>query len=504
MAIQTFMHYIQEAAKKTPPPTTSKISATEWEYCIAAAFNNARTTVPSSMDPDVFADKFASRHSISLVKYLSVKDTAQKIAKTIRTQLKIAGTADYRMESTGASSGEMIEWWDGKNTPKTDLYTFKSHSTDTKSSIKLSLKKEGGSQYMSAMKGEALSTFKAATLFMDKSGKSKSTADDIMKVVEKKLTSRFESTLSIDFLTKFAQDYKGDVGKVAPSPARKKAIQKELPKEVPFGKKMIKTPSVDDILKEVNRHIRWKDFISSANPEIGHWFSVNEDFKTWFVFEAATGRMKFEPDEKASATHVLVFDTTTGEHSIVHALEEPVTLGKLKFSPSSYVKKEASRAIIRISPKTPDGKSGRSPAGFRVVSPALRKKEKELQLSAVDLQEASADPIDDFIEREFLHIIMADSAVKESLAESDLKEINWNDMKSAVGHVWAGLTKWFEKVDVAAIVKKLTEWITTLFKRLVEHMKELAQKGLTLFLNFVGFEPDVQEVSTNVADFLAS
>lgn len=504
MAIQTFMYYIQEAAKKTPPPTTSKISATEWEYCIAAAFNNARTTVPSSMDPDVFADKFVSRHNISLVKYLSAKDIAQKIAKTIRTQLKIAGTADYRMESTGASSGEMIDWWDGKNTPKTDLYTFKSKSSDGGSAIKLSLKKEGGSQYMSAMRGEAISTFKAATLFMDKSGKSKSAADDIMRTVEKKMKDKFDSTLSIDFLADFAKKYKADVGPTAPTASRKNAIRKELPKEVPLGKKMIKTPSVDDILKEVNRHIKWKKFISSANPEIGKWFSTNEDFKTWFVFEAATGRMKFEPDEKASATHVLVFDTTTGEHSVVHALEEPTKMGTLPFGPSSYVKKEAGRAVIRIAPKTGSGSSGISSAAFRASSPALTKKEKELQLSAVDLQEAPADPIDDFIEREFLHIIMADSAVKESLAESDLKEINWNDMKSAVGHVWAGLTKWFEKVDVAATVKKLTEWITTLFKRLVEHMKELAQKGLTLFLNFVGFEPDVQEVSANVADFLAS
>ena len=198
------------------------------------------------------------------------EDQAMKTAEEFRSKLGIK-----ELKQTGSSRATLSKVWKGTNkTPKTDLLGGKQ---------RISLKKAGGSQLMSASKDEAISTVEAAMATYSQSGKGRSEFNQLLQSFEENLIK-----LSV----------KGSVTQLRKNP--------ELTKE--FEVADAKTA---DINKDIEKYI---------NSSIG--------FKSHFCWEAATGHTKFGQDTWPTATLIVTFKGTGGiDHYL--ELDTPDRAGKV-------------------------------------------------------------------------------------------------------------------------------------------------------------------------------
>ena len=296
---------LQEAKKATA------VSATDMEAHIVIAFNGG-------------FDAAKETYGIEKEVWEENKEISIAIANDIREKTK---STPGSMIHFGKGNGKMIDWWTGKATPKTDLY-----STD---GANISLKKQGGSQLMTGLNAETKSTFKAATIFMgENSPKETDALVASMDSVLKTLTIQG----NIDSMTKAIKS---------------KIIPKKL-KKIKVGSRTSKkfsdiTIDKEKYAQEMEEMTAWKKSMKEITKETVKFFETNDQFKMWFCYEAATGEMKFNPDAYANATWVVEFDPTTGKNNNINQL----SLGKNV--PSEYIKKLAKKAKFRLSPKTGTG-----------------------------------------------------------------------------------------------------------------------------------------------------
>lgn len=286
----------------TPPTTKSFLSyltevklATEFEALVVCAFNGG-----PKKDPDVLAaNRITPEH------YYEYEKEAKNIAKVIKSKTKATG----RMVHYGDGAGKLAPWWDGRSTPKTDIYV---------GDVRISLKEAGGSQLMSAKRGEAVSTFKAAIAYMDADSPKKAhqLANKLSSAMQEVVVPK--TTTIGDFTSTIKSG--GRVGK-----ALKPLADKFLDRDAAKGR---------------------------LTSELKKFFAEDPEFRNWFVFEAATGFTKFSPEGpkgKPIANWVLKFDTS----GTVHECESLIT-GKNK--PSAFVAKMAEKVKFRVSWKTPTSK----------------------------------------------------------------------------------------------------------------------------------------------------
>ena len=279
--------------------------ATAFESLIVCAYNGG-----PDKDPGVLEDS-----RISLDYYYQREDAATSIAKAIKTKCKPSGKAIH----FGRSAGQVASWWDGRSTPKTDLFI---------GDVRISVKKAGGSQIMSAPKGETLSTFKAAMAFMDKDS-----PEEAVKLARRVGNALQEIVVPkntyIGNFTKKIRD--GENISKRLQPMAKKYIQRDKAKE-------------------------------KLTAEVSAFFEDHPTFRNWFVFEALTGLSKFSPDGpkgKAIANWVLKFDTNGN----VHELEQLISkTGK----PTPFVKKLAKNVGFRVSWKSGGAKRNKTSLALRV------------------------------------------------------------------------------------------------------------------------------------------
>ena len=290
----------------------STIGATEMESHIVIAFNGGYDNAPET-------------YGVSKKDYESGKDISEKIAKDIQRETKAPKNS---MIHFGKGNGQMISWWKGKPTPKTDLY-----STDGKTLI--SLKQKGGSQLMSGLLNETKSTFRAATEYMD---------NNAPKETEK-LVNMLGGVLK-DI------EVQGNINSIAQAIKTKIVPKKIVAKK---GKKEV-TIKIDKkkYEQEMQNMVNWKKEMKQTGQVFKKFFEENYDFKKWFCYEAATGETKFRPDKYANSTWVVEFDPVTGANNNINRL----SLGNNK--PSPYMEKVTKKANIRISPKTGSGSRVRS------------------------------------------------------------------------------------------------------------------------------------------------
>ena len=200
-----------------------------------------------------------------------------------------------KLEQTGSGKGggtvsKVWKEWGAKNaTPKTDLKSGKKY---------VSLKKIGGSQVMSAKKEEGIATFKAASMTMGK--KAPNEAKKIVEFMQK-------NTLDLS-----GSGYKGSVEK----------LEKDLESSKGNPQAMKKLKPFQDELKTVrkNGQVLTKDMVSL--------FQSNPTFKKHFVFEAATGSIKFGDKSPSRANIMVEFDPdkgkVTGNYSLASVNEGDV------------------------------------------------------------------------------------------------------------------------------------------------------------------------------------
>ncbi len=220
----------------------------DWESLIVVAYNNQMEGPEWER-----AEKFWEDH----------KDQSEQIAKEFKLIIKSSN-----LKQLGSDTAKLNPSWGGKNnTPKTDIIG--------NSKEKISLKKAGGSQLMSAGPNEAISTFKAAS--------------EIVGRQKPKLLTSF-----IDSLEEKMGKMTGD-GTIT-----------ELEKLKNSGN--ILTPQQKAAIEEMDKlQFNAKEINDDMNNLFQH-----EYFKTAFCFEAATGTHKFL-DKDAIANILVEFDPGKGK-----------------------------------------------------------------------------------------------------------------------------------------------------------------------------------------------
>ena len=274
--------------------------ATDFEAFITVAYNGGLKKDSHTLE----AAKLSSNE------YKKNEPAAKKIAK------KLHGTfSGSKMVHHGSGTGAMVDWWRGKNTPKTDNYIGKN---------RISLKEAGGSQVMSGSQSEAISTFTAAVKYME------SDTDQAQALVDKVKRTMTEVVVPKDKMTigDFTKAYKAEKN-------FKGAMKKIANKYTKAGK----------------AHKR-------VTSDINSFFEDNADFRMWFTYEAATGEKKFGPDPVADANWVLKFDTSGKVHDL-KKLSNGIS------NPTGYIKKLSSKIKYRISWKTPTSTGQRTYSSFR-------------------------------------------------------------------------------------------------------------------------------------------
>jgi hypothetical protein len=200
------------------------------------------------------------------------EEQAMRTAEAFKKELKIT-----ELKQTGSQRATLSKGWKGTNkTPKTDLLGGKH---------RISLKKEGGSQLMSAGKEEAISTLEAAMATYGVSGKGKREFNQLLKSFE-------------DNLIKMSE--KGQMSTLRKS--KDKALQKEI--------------EIADVKT------------AKINEDIEQYINNSIGFKSHFCWEAATGHGKFGQDTWPTATLIVTFKEAGGISKTL-ILDSPDKAGKV-------------------------------------------------------------------------------------------------------------------------------------------------------------------------------
>ena len=198
------------------------------------------------------------------------EDQATRTAEAFRKELGIK-----ELKQTGSSRASLSKVWKGRNaTPKTDLIGGKD---------RISLKKAGGSQLMSAKKEEAISTVEAAMATFSQTAKGKREFAALLKSFEENLITMSQ---------------KGQMTQLRKDP--------NMAKEIEIAD--TKTAKV--------------------NEDIEKYINNSPEFKSHFCWEAATGHTKFGQDTWPTATLIITFKGSGGIASTLK-LDTPEKAGKV-------------------------------------------------------------------------------------------------------------------------------------------------------------------------------
>ena len=259
-------------------PSSGNPRGEDWESLIAVAVNKINGLKWSEGEEWKRAEKF----------WADYETASMKLGNAFVKELKIKGL----LKQLGSATLDTNKDWKGINkTPKTDLLYGKQ---------KISLKKSGGSQLMSAGKDESISTFEAAMSMysIDKSGKTK--VNNVMKEIENRM-GKLSTATTISRL----EDLRDS------------------------GKKLSKTD--EDAIEEMEGLQLEAEFL---NKKLNSLFE-DQIFKQYFCWEAATGETKFKPSPNGISNKLVVFNET-GSISNTLILDSPNKAGKTIAGKNSF------------------------------------------------------------------------------------------------------------------------------------------------------------------------
>lgn len=452
MAIQSFAQFQPEYNRLQE---AKKLSATQWEQVIVIAFNGGW-------------NKKSDTFGISEAEYRSVAPIAEKIAQDIKRATNATRTEMLHFGTGGGESIRMVEWWKGKNTPKTDCYTT--------NGVRVSLKKQGGSQLISGLKDETLSTFTAATKYLNAS---ENVYASLLSEIEDVLSQRVKAgEYTINMITQVADDIEQyrklsekEKAQLASIGIESEAdVQQWIDDVITFKKGDTRTVSSIDreaIFDAAKKMVGIRKEFQKLTPVVQDWFENNREFKMWFTYEAASGHLKFSPTPKASANWIVEFDTNGGANE-VNRLEEASSTSS-RIIPSAYLRNLSQKTTFRLSFKTStgSGKGGTSAVSFRSSEKTKKQLEKERMVRT-----ESVSALEYF----------AESAWRDIMESVLLQEGIWDSVKSSV----------------ASVYRTIVEWVS----RIVAKLRELLANGIDAFLAFIGIE--IENVEVDGIDMLFS
>ena len=388
-------------------------------------------------------------------------DSALSLAKEFKSKGLVP------LSQSGTSKGSLTNEWNSwrdigggtKNaTAKTDL---------TGGSKKISLKKSGGSQAMSAKNGEAIATFYAACDILGKNSSSQ---------VNKIIDTLKDGVMSMDD-EEFP--YKGEIGE----------LESDLKKLEKDGDKAFSPDKVKKLKI-------WKDRLeqgrldgAKVTTDMNKLFLDNNKFKEAFVFEASSGSRKFGDSSEARADYLVEFDAGSGKISHEYSMRDE----------SDQIKQLASMFKFYMSFKS-SGKSAPYMAlrGNLVLNPS---KVTKWMKNVVGISESLVNldycPTFDTIVREAFaqhsecNLLLEDSSYKSYLTEGrwsfdGFKKWMSDTYDSAKDKVKSGYQtikkKTFDKL------KKMWEWIKERVNIAFEWIKRQGAKALQFLLRFLGIE----------------
>ena len=255
------------------PPSSGEPKGEDWESLIAVAVNKINKVKKWKSGSEwKRAEKFWSNYQ-----KLSIKLGHAFIAEFSLTDLKQLGDATLPTNTK----------WKGRNkTPKTDLL----HGTH-----KISLKKHGGSQLMSAGPDEAVSTFEAAMARYSISTEGKKKVATVMNSVQKNMG---------------AMSTKGTIG----------AIEKLRD----ANPKSRRPAAVNARIKEMEGLQVNAELLTKKLDKL----FKDKQFKKYFCWEAASGEVKFKPSPKGISNVIVTFKDT-GSIANILPLDSPAKAGKI-------------------------------------------------------------------------------------------------------------------------------------------------------------------------------
>lgn len=351
---------------------------------------------------------------------------ANKIARHMERLLEAT-----QLRQMGATRATLSPEWTGVNsTPKTDII---GEDADDR----ISLKKAGGSQLMSAGKDETVSTFQAAARMVSSRHprKVKQLIDDIGEKM-----GRLAVIGSID---KFY-----DPIKRAPKP--------NAPKEV--------VKQIEQLLQNATQ----------LTQDINLVFSKDSTFKQYFCFEAATGTNKFS-DRIAVANQLLEFDAKRAAVSHYLPIHVPEDADPIAASTKFYV-----------SFKSSGGSSGLT----------LRAQVKKLVNASYEYEGKLVEGIDGTSIKTFRQIVTEALLDEHDLFESGVLTESVDDLDMLNEWDWlakikSNLTNASSTVVDAA--KRIYTKITTALEAAFEQIKKMGRLMFDKLMEFLGLE--VEDVS---------
>jgi|TARA_B110000977_G_scaffold94603_1_gene125028 hypothetical protein len=333
------MGNIQKAENGFSPGDGSKPSGEDWESLIAVGVNLINGENVSNSPEWKRAEKY----------WPDNEKPAMKLGQAFVDAFKIK-----HLEQTGASSAPISKVWKGKNkTPKTDLLSAKGD--------KISLKKAGGSQLMSAGKEEAISTFEAAMSMYSISKEGKKTVGSMIDNIETNMNK---------------MSTKGTIG--------------ALEKLRDSGNKLSK-----DQIDAVTEMEGLQDAAKELDKQLVKTFQDNE-FKKYFCWEAATGETKFGKGSEAVSNLLVVFkDSGSIADSLV--LDSPVKAGAIiakanKFYVSFKTGGANSKPYLALRTKKPSKSDFQTESFADIVYDELGKS----SYGSTFLNEARQEQLDEF------------------------------------------------------------------------------------------------------------
>lgn len=242
----------------------------DWESIIAVAVNKIQGGKWNNGPEWERAEKF----------WGDWETQGMKLGQEFVTKLKVK-----KLEQLGASTLPISKDWKGTNkTPKTDLIDGKR---------KISLKKAGGSQLLSAGKMEAISTIEAAMKMYSIDPKGKGRVLSLISDLENKMIKLTE---------------KGTVGSIEKLRGEKKLSPTDA--------------------KKIAELDQGQEYAQELSNKIQDIFNEDELMKQYFCWEAATGITKFGAKSEGVANVIVTFKET-GTITDILKLDSPSSAGKV-------------------------------------------------------------------------------------------------------------------------------------------------------------------------------
>jgi len=261
-------------------PSSGKPSGEDWEALIVVAVKKLLKINFTSSPEWTRVGKYWGDYG----------DASLKLGKEFISSFK---TSDINQlgSSTLPTSSEWTRFGATNKTPKTDIIG---------DDYRISLKKSGGSQLMSAGPEEAIATVNAAMLTYGSTKVGKIKIQSVMDMLKEKMIRLSE---------------KGTVDSINQLRGKDNLTPKEL----------------DRIAELDKAHINAKDINKSLDD-----IFKDDLFKAHFCFEAATGRVKFKDSIEGQANRIVVFKETGSFVKKPLTLDSPEKSGKVLAKGNSF------------------------------------------------------------------------------------------------------------------------------------------------------------------------